>query len=112
EPGARGFSTLRDDTANGLLAVMGIVGMVLLIACVNVATLLLARASARRKEVALRLAIGASPWRIVRQLMTESLLLAALGGSAGVLVAAWGAQWLGHFVLGSTLTRLDTGIDM
>jgi predicted permease len=102
-PGSQGNTNLRRQYEKPLWVLMGVVGLVLLIACANLASLLTARASARQKEIAIRLAIGSSRGRMLQQLLTESVLLSALGGAAGLAFAVLMVKGLLAFLPG-TLT--------
>lgn len=109
--GARGLSRFRYDFSRPLVLLMTIVAVVLLIASVNLANLLLARSAARRKEIAVRLAIGASNARIMRQVLTECVLLAFLGGAVGLFLAQLGTRALLAIVRAGTPVPLDTTPD-
>jgi predicted permease len=94
EPGARGIYDVNTNDLRAVTILSVVVGLILLIVCANVANLLLSRAAARQKELSVRLSLGATRPRLIRQLLTESLLLASMGGSLGILVGYWGKQLL------------------
>jgi predicted permease len=106
-----GISRLRDNLAPLLMILMGIVGLVLLVACANIATLMLTRSVARRREMAMRLALGARRLRLVRQGMIEALLLALCGGAGGFMVAIWGTSALSRQLSGVLPVALDISPD-
>lgn len=99
ESAATGFSILRGRFSKPLYVLMGISGLVLLIACVNLATLLLSRAAARSHEMSVRVSLGATRWRLARQLLTESILLSVAGAILGFVLANWSSHALADFIL-------------
>jgi predicted permease len=102
----RGFSPLRDQIQTPLIIVMGMVGLVVLMACVNVSSLLLVRAAARVKEMSVRYAMGAGRWQIIRQLLMEGLLLGLLGGAFGLVIAPVVSAFLSRRIAGEAATEL------
>ena len=107
QPAATGFSEAAGQYRTALFVLMAIVSLVLLIACANIANLLLARGVARQREFSVRMAIGASRGRVIRQLMTESFFLSVLGTGGGFLLAVWGSKLLVHL-----LSKTDHPLDV
>ena len=111
DPGARGQSQLGGEIGGALTLLLATTVLVLLIACANIANLLLARGASRAAEMAVRLSIGASRWQVLRQLLTESAVLAACGGLVGLLVATWTLQGIVAMIATEDTSFIATGID-
>ena len=112
DPGANGRLIFQQDARKPLVSLLAMVGLILLITCANLASLTVARLESRQREVAVRLAMGANRWRLIRQLLTESLLLAAAGGAAGLLLAWWTLGALvGSLVQNANAVGLNEHID-
>jgi hypothetical protein len=107
----RGFSRLRDQYGTALFAMMALAALLLLMACTNMASMLLSRAAARQRELALRISLGATRLRLVRQMLVESLMLSTTGALAGILLASWATEALVK-ILSSGRQRIEIQVPL